>query len=254
MLLKPVTVVAVLVCLLGVIAICLAQAGRPASVRSPLSVDDDAAGPQATAGPFPIDLAFSRRRPFTDYEKVAVSPTGKSIAYGVLTPRKGRDDLWTLPSGLPTPYIGARLHLADVATGKSVPMGPEGTTSFAPAWSPDGTKLAYYSDEGGSLRTWVYDVARGKAAVAADVRIKVQLMTTTVMPPTWSPDGGQLLVPALPADEAHADPRPPRGRPVAGNRRRGPERASSSSRAVLSRRRPLEPGRKCSAITSRKWT
>ncbi len=96
------------------------------------------------------------------------------------------------------------------------PPGAEDSTSFAPAWSPDGTKLAYYSDEAGALRAWVFDVARGKSAVAAGFRIKVYIHPTTAMPPAWSPDGRQLLVPALPADEEHADPRPVRGKMQSG--------------------------------------
>jgi len=188
--------------------------------------DDDRAGkspaPARPAEPFPLDLAFSRRRSFSDFERAAVSPSGGHFAYVVVAPRKRRGDVWTLPSGLPVIFLGARLRLAEIATGKSVPLGADDATSFSPAWSPDGTRLAYYSDEGGSLRAWVFDTAKGKAAPAADLRIKVHLYTTTVMPPTWSPDGRQLLVPALPANEAHADPRPPRGMPTTGKGRPGP--------------------------------
>lgn len=144
------------------------------------------------------------------------------MAHAVLTPRKVRDDLWTLPSGLPVAFVGARLHVTDVATGTSTALGPEESTTFSPAWSPDGARLAYYSDEGGTLRAWIFDVATRKETVAADLRIKVQVYSTTAMPPTWSPDGRQLLVPALPADEAHADPRPPRGRPATGKGRAHP--------------------------------
>ena len=223
MLLNQVKAVAILFVLLGAIVVCLAEAGGPISARSSLLMDDEPVAALSKAdGPFPLDLAFSRRRPFTDFEKAAVSPTGKYIAYGVITPAKRRDDVWTLASGLPIAFIGARVYLAEVAGDKSVPLGSEGTTSFAPAWSPDGTKLAYYSDEGGSVRAWVYDVALGKATVAADMRVKVHLYTTTVMPPTWSPDGRQLLIAGLPADEAHADPRPPRGRPTTGKGRPRP--------------------------------
>ncbi len=179
------------------------------------------AAPKAVE-PFPLDLAFSRRRPFTEYEKAAVSPTGGHVAYGVFTPVRGRDDLWTFPSGLPVAMSGARLRLVEVATGKAVSLGSAGSTSFAPAWSPDGARLAFYSDEGGSLRAWVFDVARGTAAPAAEARIKVHLYTTTIMPPAWSPDGRRLLVPALPASEARADPRPARGRPATGKGRPGP--------------------------------
>lgn len=163
------------------------------------------------AEPFPLDLAFSMRRTFADFERGVVSPSGSHVAYGVVAVRKRRDDVWTLPSGLPVPMVGARLHVVETATGKTVTLGGDGAASFSPAWSPDGTALAYFSDEGGVLRPWLYDVATGKSRSAADVRMKVHLYTTGLMPPTWSPDGRHLLVPALPADETGADPRPPRG-------------------------------------------
>lgn len=165
----------------------------------------------ARAEPFPLDLAFSMRRTFADFERGVVSPSGSHVAYGVVAAGRRRDDVWTLPSGLPVPMAGTRLNVVEAATGRSVALGAEGSASFSPAWSPDGSALAYFSDEGGALRAWVYDVAAGKARPVADVRIKVHLYTTGLMPPAWSPDGRFLLVPALPADEAGADPRPPRG-------------------------------------------
>jgi dipeptidyl aminopeptidase/acylaminoacyl peptidase len=166
--------------------------------------------------PFPLELAFSRRGTFADYEKAAISPAGKHLAYGVRTPCKRRNDVSTLASGLPTYMAGTRLNLTDLSSGKTIALGADGSTSFSPAWSPDGTKLAYYSDEGGVLRPWIFDVLRSKGAAAAEVRVKAHLYSTVAMPPTWSPDGRYLLVPALPADETGADPRPPFGMPTDG--------------------------------------
>jgi len=163
-------------------------------------------GPSKAPGPYPLDLAFTRRT-ISDYEKAAVSPTGGHVAYAVVTPAKHRDDWWTLPSGLPMAMLGTRVHVADAATGVVIAVGAEGTNGFSPAWSPDGTTLAYYSDEGGLLRLWTFDTARRVASLAAGVRLKVDMGYTVVMPPTWSPDGRDVLVPALPADEADADPR-----------------------------------------------
>lgn len=158
-------------------------------------------------GPFPLDLAFTRRT-ICDHEKSAISPSGSHLAYAVSTPTKHRADWWTLPSGLPMMMFGTRLHVAEVAGGRDIALGAEGTSSFSPAWSPDGRELAYYSDEGGTLRLWIFDVAEGKGRPTADVRIKVHSWgPTPLMPPTWSPDGRHVLVPALPADEAGADPR-----------------------------------------------
>lgn len=186
--------------------ICLLSATGAATAASG---DDQQSGrrpgPARPPEPFPLDLAFSRRDLFYN-EKAAVSPDGSRVAYVVVTPMKCREDVWTLASGLPAYYRGARLHVAEVATKKAIALGAEGATSFASAWSPDGTRLAYYSDEGGSLRAWIFDAGKGRSAPAADLRIKINY--PAMMVPTWSPDGRQLLVPVLPAAEVGADPRP----------------------------------------------
>lgn len=168
------------------------------------SGDDGRAGPSE---PYPLDLAFTRRD-FSSFEKAAVSPDGSRVAYSVATPMTWREDVWTLKSGLPVIFRGTRLHVAEVGSKKAIVLGAEGSASFAPVWSPDSHRLAYYSDEGGSLRAWIFDVAKGTSAPAADLRIKFHYHLATVMPPTWNPDGRTLLVPALPTDEVGADPRP----------------------------------------------
>ncbi len=197
-------------------ATCLTGAAQLSVVQPALASErgEGAATRLGTPGlpqPFPLDLAFSRRGTFADYEKAAISPSGKHLAFGVLTPCKRRNDVSTLASGLPTYMAGTRLNLTDLSNGKTIALGADGSTSFSPAWSPDGTKLAYYSDEGAIVRAWIFDVLRSKGAPAAHVRVKAHLYSTIAMPPTWSPDGRYLLVPALPADETGADPRPPSG-------------------------------------------
>jgi hypothetical protein len=61
---------------------CLVIAGEVRTPRSATPRDDDRAekAPVRPAQPFPLDLAFSHRRPFTDYEKAAVSPSGEHVA------------------------------------------------------------------------------------------------------------------------------------------------------------------------------
>ncbi|MBA2304945.1 MAG: PD40 domain-containing protein, partial [Acidobacteria bacterium] len=54
-----------------------------------------------------------------------------------------------------------------------------------PAWSPDGTRLAYASDREGSLDIWVRDLASGAER-------RVTRASGPEMRPTWSPDGTTL--------------------------------------------------------------
>ncbi len=158
------------------------------------------------AEPYPLDLAFTRRT-IPDYEKATVSPDGRFLACNVSTPVRHRDEWWTLPSGFPMPLLGGRVHVVEVATGRDRAVGADGSNSFGPVWSPDGGLLAYYSDEGGVLRAWLFDPASGVSRRASDVRVKVHLYSAVLMPPSWSPDGATLLIPALPVSEVGADPR-----------------------------------------------
>jgi dipeptidyl aminopeptidase/acylaminoacyl peptidase len=222
-----------LICLVGAIAAGTAASGDDErSERRPV--------PAKPSEPFPLDLAFSYRRDFSDYEKAAVSPDGSRVAYVVVTPMKCREDVWTLESGLPVIVRGARLHVIEVATRKAIALGAEGAASFAPTWSPDGTRLAFYSDEGGSLRAWIFDTGKGRSAPAADLRIKVHFLTTTLMPPTWSPDGRKLLVPALSATEVGADPRPSRAGVTTGP---GRKRPGPSALVLTSGAEPAPPAK-----------
>ena len=188
-----------LICLLGAIGAGTAASGDDErSGRRP--------GPAKPAEPFPLDLAFSRRD-FSYFEKAAVSPDGSRVAYAVVTPMKCREDVWTLESGLPVIFRGARLHVVEVATRKAIALGAEGATSFAPAWSPDGTRLAYYSDEGGSLRAWIFDTGKGTSAPAADL---------TDQSPLPYHDGDA-------PDVESRRPETPRACPAGGRGRRRPE-------------------------------
>ncbi len=64
---------------------------------------------------------------------------------------------------------------------------PLGITGRAPAWSPDGTQLAYMSDASGDWRIYVYDLASGESRlVSAECPSQCRF-------PAWSPDGAWLL-------------------------------------------------------------
>jgi Tol biopolymer transport system component len=103
-----------------------------------------------------------RARPVRGIVSPALSPDGRDVAFVAL------NDLWVMP-------IGGRPHR----------VTHDRFLEADPAWSPDGTKLAYASDAAGSEDLYVRDISTGAvrrvtSAPGAEAR------------PAWSPDGTQL--------------------------------------------------------------
>ncbi len=92
-----------------------------------------------------------------------LSPDGKSVAFAAV------GDIWVMPVG-----------------GAAVNITKDRFLDTDPAWSPDGSKLVYSSDKGGTLlQLWVRDMASGQER---------QLTTLTTQPQgaSWSNDGTRI--------------------------------------------------------------
>jgi Tol biopolymer transport system component/imidazolonepropionase-like amidohydrolase len=114
-------------------------------------------------------------------------------------PRRGRDFDSTRPRpalGIVHPVIspdGSQVAFAAVGDIYVMPIGgtPENVTRDSaldtdPAWSPDGTQLAYSSDKGGTLlQLWIRDMRTGQSRQVTNV-------TTQPMGASWSPDGTRI--------------------------------------------------------------
>jgi dipeptidyl aminopeptidase/acylaminoacyl peptidase len=193
-----------------------------------------------SAAPLPLDLAFSARTIRRWVDQPSVSRDGKWIAYEVFAPPEKSPETQMekgnrfLPSGTPSGSAGLRLYVADTATGKDRAICNESKFNcWRPSFSPDGSKVAYYSDEGGLPQLWVYDLATSKSKRLNEARIKAKHWPGDEA--AWSPDSREVFVPVQLAN--HPVTRPPAaavrqykdGEPTATVYRTGSEEATSAA-------------------------
>ncbi len=135
-----------------------------------------AAGPLACGGPGPavaaeptIDQVLSLRRASSP----AVSPDGRFVAYAV------RD----------TDFVNnafvTQVWLADVEAGTSRALTFGLKSNSAPAWSADGTRLAFLSERGEKRQVWLLDMRGGEPE-----RVTANEEGVTAF--AWAPDGASI--------------------------------------------------------------
>jgi Tol biopolymer transport system component/imidazolonepropionase-like amidohydrolase len=110
------------------------------------------------------DLTSTAAKPVHGVQRAVLSPDGKQIAFTAL------GGLWTMDIG------GAPRRLTD--------DGPYAVVD--PAWSPDGTRIAFATDRGGSLDIWTLELASGQT-------VRITKAPGAEMRPAWSPDGKKLV-------------------------------------------------------------
>ena len=104
----------------------------------------------------------------TDIMSPRVSPDNSRLAFSALSPRGG-----------------FQLEMYSLLLGRPVSFPPDGGTSGAPAWSADGTKLAFSSSRSGRPEIWVSD---------ADGRLAHKVTNFgSDTSPTWNPKTGAQM-------------------------------------------------------------
>ena len=147
--------------------------------------------------PLPIDVALSIKG-HANRSTVAFSANGRWIAHTVETtdvvPPGAR---FFATTGTPLAEGHARMeaHLTNTQTGEEVRLGGPKSSSWAPTWSPDGTRVAFYSDEGGLAGLWIWDEASRRATRFPGVVVRPFFGFEW---PRWSADGRALLCKVLP--------------------------------------------------------
>jgi dipeptidyl aminopeptidase/acylaminoacyl peptidase len=144
-----------------------------------------------TVQPLNVEDALAMRE-FIHHEPIALSPDGQHVAYGVLRPStddqeiKGTFDYTS--SGAPYAVRSTDIRVTDTRRGTTQEITGGLGANWAPAWSPDGRELAFYSDRGGTARLWIWDKETDALRQVSDAQ------TSTRLGPQWTPDGSKMVV------------------------------------------------------------
>lgn len=132
--------------------------GESSATVIPFQVTVSLARPSYTRKRYEFDQTAPQ--PVRGIRGPVVSPDGTQIAFAAL------GDLWILTRGNPKPErITADAYL-----------------DMDPAWSPDGTELAFISDRKGNMDVWVRNLKTGQDRRLVDREDDLSY-------PVWSPDG-----------------------------------------------------------------
>ena len=184
-----------------VLTVCLLAAPVFAA---PVRADPGKESPDA----FPYELAFTANE-FPYEERPVASPSGDRVAYVVITPpaTQPQDDRF-LPNGTPTTANGARLYVVSAdarSASTSAPVCAGRGNQWSPSWSPDGKRLAFYSDADERVHVWTYEPANGACQRVSEAVVRGSVFSGSE--PRWSPDSAALYLPL--------DPDPPAASPAA---------------------------------------
>jgi dipeptidyl aminopeptidase/acylaminoacyl peptidase len=148
--------------------------------------------------PLPVEVAASLHA-HNGRSSFDLSPDGQWIASTVeLDETIKRDSLRYAATGFPFAEGDSRMQatLTNTKSGEVIRLGGVASASWAAVWSPDGSRVAFYSDEGGEAGVWVWEKATGKAQRFPGVIARPFFGFEVVR---WSSDSQRLLCKILPA-------------------------------------------------------
>jgi dipeptidyl aminopeptidase/acylaminoacyl peptidase len=147
--------------------------------------------------PIPIKEILDTKR-FPASTGIRLSPDRRWVAYTLVGHRQPEvpvldagDSSLHRSTAVPRALVGSSVYLTDLGTGKSknLTQGWSGS-SWEPVWSPDGRKLAFYSDRSGEVGLWVWDSDTSSSKRVSDLTIRFE---DPFEPAQWTPDSTKLL-------------------------------------------------------------
>lgn len=149
----------------------------------------------------PLDAALAQPL-FPSYVPISLSPDGQWVAFTLRSRSRtaegnGRDYGAT---GVPEQFMGCAVWIANLKTGQSLRViGGDSVTAWAPQWSPDGHLLAFYADQGGVARLWIWDRAAQTVRPVSDASVRA---FAAVEGPRWTPDSRGVVTRILHTDSS----------------------------------------------------
>jgi len=154
--------------------------------------------------PLPLDVAATLQS-HNSRSSFDLSPDGQWVAHTVAT---DETLVQTTPffsaTGVPFAEGRSRMEatLTNTKTGQAIQLGGPKSSSWAPVWSPDGERVAFYSDEGGEAGLWIWEKASGKAERFLGAIVRPLFGFEVVR---WMADSQRLLCKILPAGMSIAE-------------------------------------------------
>ncbi|HYN20546.1 MAG TPA: prolyl oligopeptidase family serine peptidase [Thermoanaerobaculia bacterium] len=150
--------------------------------------------------PLPLELAASLRA-LHGRSPINLSPDGAWIAHTIQAaetiPRDSVSRRYSA-TGFSFSQGDARMEatIANARTGDVVRLGGESSSSWAPVWAPDGERVAFYSDEGGTAGLWIWDLQTRRSERFPELIVRPYFGFETVQ---WTSDAERLIVKVLPS-------------------------------------------------------
>lgn len=185
------------------------------------------AAPAALREPLPLQVA-THMNTHNGRSPIDLSPDGEWVAHTYAgTETVTRDTPMYTASGFSLAEGNARMHavLTHTKTGEVIRLGGEEGASWGAVWSPDGRRVAFYSDAGGEAGLWIWERATRTARRFPGIVIRTFFGFETVR---WMDDSRRLVSKVLPAGMTVAEANGAALQPEGDNRFRpvGPDEPS----------------------------
>jgi dipeptidyl aminopeptidase/acylaminoacyl peptidase len=128
---------------------------------------------------------------------LSLSPRGDAVAYAIRDGKRVTRDssLFRLFTDTGA-YMRADfcdIVVTNLQTGVTQNVTGGTGSSWGAAWSPDGARLAFYSDRSGTAQLWIWNESNGRMRRAGEMTVRAWLDS-----PQWRSDNRTVVIPVLP--------------------------------------------------------